>query len=969
MAVKITRNPIENPTIPLNVEQMQLAQAITSYIMSQFYMDFANNMQVIPDYQQDVQIKATLASLTVRGKNDWICKVEQIATQNRMGDIELQFPMKWNNHLPSQLRGFQNARFAAEDITITIGRVRQAREKFTYVLTLDRGFLNAVDATIERDIRACLDAVVNTPSQYCLRFYDYKCRIWQQLNFSDRPQPVRRDDLPRVSHFWQTFSDTRSMYEVPTEANSDERIFLISYLSDVPDVPARLVPQPPDNLTLTVVPSVFGFAPESWHPDRPPTWTQQEKILMRYILVQYNPNYQEWAFLYRCRSSTFTNTNRPFPLYPETRIYLSYPKRPQQTVQQQINDFNQSQTNFTLLMEENAPNIDASQCLVTPFLLWECFPKDENPYKWLATNRDTNQIVRLTLTKRTNYDRDDYCQLDKRHGLHICPSPPTVQLKAIKIKTDNNPQSFCKNGCYEFSTTDDISSPEYKEVVLEFEVTNAPALLSSLSWFKLDEIPYIGICERNGEIVNTREAFQITLQIPLQRLAGKHSLQYTIFSHVLDVPSLQVLPLGKRTIDIRFSSQIYFDTFFRTGSKNLSKYFDNQLNPLDLPAGERHRVHCSFETHTKPGGEEDKITQRSYLQGRVTDPFMLGAEPAIPLPRSRNNVYTIHYPAVVVYGELLPETSSDFLIFTGWFDENQGWTNCIVFYGQWQENGDLSKHLFCFRADANNGRQISELPADIIKDIILKELNFSQRPCYSLFLKDSPQVWEPTSIQSVLGTTEKPGSSLFSVGDFKEPAKLIGRLRDAASRNDPVSLLLQSMLNIDCQQRIGKYKDGEPLSQEFLVTLVSELNRLLAMPLYRQEIFANVKLSEGTQRQIASKDPKDFKGEELLRLNRLLLEDAYPYEIAKSQKPQGCEIDSERLQASSDKAFSRILAQPDTLQNRDSVLNTDYTKHSFKLINHAFWDIDERLLELQGAQYSYWIFRTNDETETFLKDE
>jgi hypothetical protein len=145
---------------------------------------------------------------------------------------------------------------------------------------------------------------------------------------------------------------------------------------------------------------------------------------------------------------------------------------------------------------------------------------------------------------------------------------------------------------------------------------------------------------------------------------------------------------------------------------------------------------------------------------------------------------------------------------------------------------------------------------------------------------------------------EPSGSSLFSVGDFKEPAKLIGRLRDANADkdSDPVSTLLQSKLSKEFQQRVREYRDGESLSQDRLASLVPEFNRLLAMPLYQQDIF--VKRSEKTQRLLSSKDPKDFEGEKLLRLNRLLLEDTYPSEIAKSQQSRWVGIQMQRYNCS-----------------------------------------------------------------------
>lgn len=64
-------------------------------------------------------------------------------------------------------------------------------------------------------------------------------------------------------------------------------------------------------------------------------------------------------------------------------------------------------------------------------------------------------------------------------------------------------------------------------------------------------------------------------------------------------------------------------------------------------------------------------------------------------------------------------------------------------------------------------------------------------------------------------------------------------------------------------------------------SLVAEFNRLLEIPFYQQEKFTSIKLSNETQRLLAL---KDIKKEERIKLNRFLLEDSYPQEIAKSLK-------------------------------------------------------------------------------------
>ncbi|NUM36108.1 MAG: protein kinase [Candidatus Brocadiae bacterium] len=173
-----------------------------------------------------------------------------------------------------------------------------------------------------------------------------------------------------------------------------------------------------------------------------------------------------------------------------------------------------------------------------------------------------------------------------------------------------------------------------------------------------------------------------------------------------------------------------------------------------------------------------------------------------------------------------------------------------------------------------------------LKKVCIKQLDYwKDRPSLSLFQKrlqlwlllaDESPDWE--SLQKTMLSDSKSGSSLFCVGDFKEPSKFIGKLKDVG---DPVSVYLKGKLSGQFHQKINEYKDGTELSKEFLDSLVAEFNRLLEIPFYQQEKFTSIKLSNETQRLLAL---KDIKKEERIKLNRFLLEDSYPQEIAKSLK-------------------------------------------------------------------------------------
>ncbi|MBD0370644.1 MAG: phospho-N-acetylmuramoyl-pentapeptide-transferase [Pyrinomonadaceae bacterium] len=130
-----------------------------------------------------------------------------------------------------------------------------------------------------------------------------------------------------------------------------------------------------------------------------------------------------------------------------------------------------------------------------------------------------------------------------------------------------------------------------------------------------------------------------------------------------------------------------------------------------------------------------------------------------------------------------------------------------------------------------------------------------------------------------LSTTFSTPTPLLRVGDLKDPARLMLRLQE---QRDPLSQYLRPQLSYALQQEITEY-DGTSLPPEAVQrSLTDELNRIIrsGASLYDQQRFERVKLSDDT-RKLIGQNPQ---GENLVRLNRALLEEAYPEEIAKNQK-------------------------------------------------------------------------------------
>lgn len=123
---------------------------------------------------------------------------------------------------------------------------------------------------------------------------------------------------------------------------------------------------------------------------------------------------------------------------------------------------------------------------------------------------------------------------------------------------------------------------------------------------------------------------------------------------------------------------------------------------------------------------------------------------------------------------------------------------------------------------------------------------------------------------------EKEGSPKFRSGDFLDPRGLAEKLSHPAS-NDWVSLYLTTGLSPDTRAMMA---NGD-LSSDFLAALAKDLNQvLLDGSIYNAKRFANVHLSAETQKELA----ENPDGKDLVRLNRRLLNEAYPQAI-KNRKP------------------------------------------------------------------------------------
>lgn len=122
------------------------------------------------------------------------------------------------------------------------------------------------------------------------------------------------------------------------------------------------------------------------------------------------------------------------------------------------------------------------------------------------------------------------------------------------------------------------------------------------------------------------------------------------------------------------------------------------------------------------------------------------------------------------------------------------------------------------------------------------------------------------------------GPQMLRVSELKDPTTFAITLRE---RRDPLSQYLISQMTPETQKMLASYDGTTPLPEADQRKLIDELNGLLSGPtLFDEQRFSQVKLTDEAKRFIALNP----QGDDLIRLNRMLLEEAYPAEIAKNAK-------------------------------------------------------------------------------------
>jgi len=122
---------------------------------------------------------------------------------------------------------------------------------------------------------------------------------------------------------------------------------------------------------------------------------------------------------------------------------------------------------------------------------------------------------------------------------------------------------------------------------------------------------------------------------------------------------------------------------------------------------------------------------------------------------------------------------------------------------------------------------------------------------------------------------ENSATSLPS-GGITDPAAFAGKLTNGP---DAMSVFLRGQLQDSLKADLAAYSASSANAKALMSALVKDLNQVISGPsIYDQSRFSHMVLRPETE-QLLKQNPR---GQQLARLNKLLLEDAYPGELAKS---------------------------------------------------------------------------------------
>ena len=164
-------------------------------------------------------------------------------------------------------------------------------------------------------------------------------------------------------------------------------------------------------------------------------------------------------------------------------------------------------------------------------------------------------------------------------------------------------------------------------------------------------------------------------------------------------------------------------------------------------------------------------------------------------------------------------------------------------------------------------------------DLVRAKADLSDFDCYICHEKNKAPLLRLDTNQSIIVAPEHVGPTTFAADDISSN-NLPGIIERWRGRADPVSTLLWQGMSNSEQLLLMNYKPLEPSSKQAQELVIAVLNKLIAGPcLYETARFKGILLGAETIVHLQH----STTGANLPHLNRLLLEDAFPVELARDR--------------------------------------------------------------------------------------
>ena len=218
------------------------------------------------------------------------------------------------------------------------------------------------------------------------------------------------------------------------------------------------------------------------------------------------------------------------------------------------------------------------------------------------------------------------------------------------------------------------------------------------------------------------------------------------------------------------------------------------------------------------------------------------------------------------------------------------------------------------------------------------------------FLKDNNPRFSVifSNLQAWSTEISKGGSLAFSSGDLKDARALATKLKNPGDR---VSTYIRDRLRESARQDLARWQAPAEVPPELQQFVIEDLNAIIAgTSMWDESRFANVTIRQET-RGLLERHPA---GGELARLNRLLLEDAYPLELSRVRKSTssiGKLIYEDSLHNSAVTTIQNLGSTADELKLtlKDARGVFDNAKQTLEGAKETLADTRRAVLEAQGA--------------------